>query len=198
MFTGIIEQTGQIKEIQISGTNKTFWVQSPFSEELKIDQSVSHDGVCLTVDAIENGLHRVTAINETLQKTNLNHWQTGSIINLERCLPMNGRIDGHIVQGHVDTTATCKIIAEKNGSWELTFEFDPSFAALIIEKGSIAINGVSLTLYNVSNNAFNVSIIPYTYNHTNISKLIIEDKVNIEFDMIGKYVNRFQMINKEK
>ena len=198
MFTGIIEQTGQIKEIQISGTNKIFWVRSPFSEELKIDQSVSHDGVCLTVDAIENGLHRVTAINETLQKTNLNHWQTGSIINLERCLPMNGRIDGHIVQGHVDTTATCKIIAEKNGSWELTFEFDPSFAALIIEKGSIAINGVSLTLYNVSNNAFNVSIIPYTYNHTNISKLIIEDKVNIEFDMIGKYVNRFQMINKEK
>ena len=198
MFTGIIEQAGQIKEIQISGTNKTFWVQSPFSEELKIDQSVSHDGVCLTVDAIENGLHRVTAINETLQKTNLNHWQTGSIINLERCLPMNGRIDGHIVQGHVDTTATCKIIAEKNGSWELTFEFDPSFAALIIEKGSIAINGVSLTLYNVSNNTFNVSIIPYTYNHTNISKLIIEDKVNIEFDMIGKYVNRFQMINKEK
>ncbi len=198
MFTGIIEQAGQIKEIQISGTNKIFWVQSPFSEELKIDQSVSHDGVCLTVDAIENGLHRVTAINETLQKTNLNHWQTGSIINLERCLPMNGRIDGHIVQGHVDTTATCKIIAEKNGSWELTFEFDPSFAALIIEKGSIAINGVSLTLYNVSNNAFNVSIIPYTYNHTNISKLIIEDKVNIEFDMIGKYVNRFQMINKEK
>lgn len=198
MFTGIIEQTGQIKEIQISGSNKIFWVQSPFSEELKIDQSVSHDGVCLTVDAIENGLHRVTAINETLQKTNLNHWQTGSIINLERCLPMNGRIDGHIVQGHVDTTATCKIIAEKNGSWELTFEFDPSFAALIIEKGSIAINGVSLTLYNVSNNAFNVSIIPYTYNHTNISKLIIEDKVNIEFDMIGKYVNRFQMINKEK
>ena len=198
MFTGIIEQAGQIKEIQISGTNKIFWVQSPFSEELKIDQSVSHDGVCLTVDAIENGLHRVTAINETLQKTNLNHWQTGSIINLERCLPMNGRIDGHIVQGHVDTTATCKIIAEKNGSWELTFEFDPSFAALIIEKGSIAINGVSLTLYNVSNNTFNVSIIPYTYNHTNISKLIIEDKVNIEFDMIGKYVNRFQMINKEK
>ena len=198
MFTGIIEQAGQIKEIQISGTNKIFWVQSPFSEELKIDQSVSHDGVCLTVDAIENGLHRVTAINETLQKTNLNHWQTGSIINLERCLPMNGRIDGHIVQGHVDTTATCKIITEKNGSWELTFEFDPSFAALIIEKGSIAINGISLTLYNVSNNAFNVSIIPYTYNHTNISKLIIEDKVNIEFDMIGKYVNRFQMINKEK
>ena len=198
MFTGIIEQAGQIKEIQISGTNKIFWVQSPFSEELKIDQSVSHDGVCLTVDAIENGSHRVTAINETLQKTNLNHWQTGSIINLERCLPMNGRIDGHIVQGHVDTTATCKIIAEKNGSWELTFEFDPSFAALIIEKGSIAINGISLTLYNVSNNTFNVSIIPYTYNHTNISKLIIEDKVNIEFDMIGKYVNRFQMINKEK
>ena len=198
MFTGIIEQAGQIKEIQISGTNKIFWVQSPFSEELKIDQSVSHDGVCLTVDAIENGLHRVTAINETLQKTNLNHWQTGSIINLERCLPMNGRIDGHIVQGHVDTTATCKIIAEKNGSWELTFEFDPSFAALIIEKGSLAINGISLTLYNVSNNTFNVSIIPYTYNHTNISKLIIEDKVNIEFDMIGKYVNRFQMINKEK
>ena len=198
MFTVIIEQAGQIKEIQISGTNKIFWVQSPFSEELKIDQSVSHDGVCLTVDAIENGLHRVTAINETLQKTNLNHWQTGSIINLERCLPMNGRIDGHIVQGHVDTTATCKIIAEKNGSWELTFEFDPSFAALIIEKGSIAINGVSLTLYNVSNKTFNVAIIPYTYNHTNISKLIIEDKVNIEFDMIGKYVNRFQMINKEK
>jgi len=198
MFTGIIEQTGQIKEIQISGTNKIFWVRSPFSEELKIDQSISHDGVCLTVDAIENGLHRVTAINETLQKTNLNHWQTGSIINLERCLPMNGRIDGHIVQGHVDTTATCKIIAEKNGSWELTFEFDPSFASLIIEKGSIAINGISLTLYNVSNNTFNVAIIPYTYNHTNISKLIIEDKVNIEFDMIGKYVNRFQMINKEK
>lgn len=194
MFTGIIENTGIIKEIQTNGTNKSFWVASPLSGELKIDQSLSHNGVCLTIEEIKNGIHRVTAIEETLAKTNLSYWQRGSIINLERCMQLNGRLDGHIVQGHVDTTTECITVVEKEGSWEYIFKLADTFTALVIEKGSITLNGISLTLFNVTNNSFSVAVIPYTYEHTNIKVLKKGDIVNVEFDMIGKYINRKMML----
>ena len=190
MFTGIIENTGVIKEIQSNGSNKTFWITSPLSAELKIDQSLSHNGVCLTIEEIKNGMHRVTAIEETLVKTNSGGWQLGSIVNLERCMQLNGRLDGHIVQGHADTTAECIAVIEKDGSWEYSFTFPEKFSALIIEKGSITLNGISLTLFNVGINSFSVAVIPYTYKHTNINGLKKGDKVNAEFDMLGKYVQR--------
>ena len=191
MFTGIIEAIGTIETVISSGTNRTFWVASPISTEFSIDQSISHNGVCLTIEEIKNGQHRITAIDETLAKTNLRNWEKGTSVNIERCLQMNGRLDGHIVQGHVDTTARCIEIKSKDGSWEYTFQFDKKFASLIIEKGSITINGTSLTLFNVTDNSFSIAIIPYTYEHTNIQFVQKEDEVNIEFDMIGKYVNRF-------
>lgn len=190
MFTGIIETTGTIKDILSTGTNITFWVESSLSEELKVDQSLSHNGVCLTIEEIKNGLHRITAIEETLQKTNLNEWKINGVVNVERCMQMNGRLDGHIVQGHVDTVATCIEVIIKDGSWEYICAFDKKFNALVIEKGSISLNGISLTIFNVTENSFSVAIIPYTYQHTNMQFLKINDKVNIEFDMIGKYVNR--------
>ena len=190
MFTGITEATGQIQLIITEGSNKTFWVRSPISNQLTVDQSVSHDGVCLTVEEIKDDLHRVTAIEETLNKTNVGSWKEGNSINLERCMQMNGRLDGHIVQGHVDTTAICTSVIEKDGSWEYSFEIDQKFGGLIIEKGSISLNGISLTIFNVIENGFSVAIIPYTYNHTNMQQLQVSDKVNIEFDMIGKYVSR--------
>ena len=190
MFTGIIENTGTIKEIISSGSNKTFWVASPLANKLKVDQSLSHSGVCLTVEEIKDGMHRVTAIEETILKTNIGRWDKGSIINLERCMQLNGRLDGHIVQGHVDTTAECIEVVVKEGSWEYSFVFDTKFASLIIEKGSVTVNGISLTCFNISNNAFTVAIIPYTYEHTNMKTLQKNDTVNIEFDMVGKYVER--------
>ncbi len=196
MFTGIIENTGIIEKIAASGTNKTFWVKSPISAELKIDQSVSHNGVCLTVEAVTADVHQLTAVKETLLKTNLGDWKEGDWVNIERCLQMNGRLDGHIVQGHVDTTGNCIAIEEKNGSWEYNFEIDKKFASLIIEKGSISLNGISLTIFNVKENGFTVAVIPYTHNHTNMQFLQPGDKVNIEFDMIGKYVNRIQQLSK--
>jgi len=190
MFTGIIEKTGIIKEIRSHGTNKSFWVESSIAQELKIDQSLSHNGVCLTVEEIKNGMHRVTAIEETLLKTNLGSWEKESIINLERCMLLNGRLDGHIVQGHVDCTADCIEIVEKAGSWEYSFTFPEKFASLIIEKGSVTVNGISLTCFNVTKNSFTVAIIPYTLNHTNMSSLKKADVVNIEWDVVGKYVER--------
>lgn len=190
MFTGIIEQTGRISKVDRSGTNLVFWVESLLSNELKVDQSVSHNGVCLTVEEINQATHRVTAIDETLLKTNLRHWQKGTLVNLERCIQMNGRLDGHIVQGHVDTIATCTSIIEKPGSWEFDFKTDSKFAGLMVEKGSISVNGISLTIFNVANDGFTVAIIPYTYQHTNMQQLEKGHEVNIEFDMIGKYVNR--------
>ena len=190
MFTGIIEKKGTINEIITSGTNKTFWIESALSDELTIDQSVAHNGVCFTVEEINNGKHRVTAIEETLKKTNLNSWKKNTVINLERCLQMYGRLDGHIVQGHVDTVATCIEVVGKDGSWEYTFQFDPKFAALVIEKGSISLNGISLTVFNVNADNFMVAIIPYTYEHTNMQNLKPGEDINIEFDMIGKYVKR--------
>jgi len=190
MFTGIIETTGLVKDIVQNGTNLSFWIASPLSQDLKVDQSLSHNGVCLTIEAIEGTLHKVTAIAETLQKTNLGLLKKESLVNLERCMQMNGRLDGHIVQGHIDTTATCTAVIEKNGSWEYIFEMDEKFASLIIEKGSITLNGISLTIFNITDNSFTVAIIPYTYEHTNMQTLQQGSKVNIEFDMLGKYVNR--------
>ena len=190
MFTGIIESIGELTSIEINESNHTFWVSSPISNELKPDQSISHNGVCLTVEEVSNGKHRVTAISETLQKTNLGNLKPGDLVNLERCMTMNGRIDGHIVQGHVDCTAVCSSIIENAGSWEFTFEYDRKFRSLLIEKGSVCINGTSLTVFNLTEHSFQVAIIPFTYEHTNIHQLKLNDTVNIEFDMIGKYVNR--------
>lgn len=190
MFTGIIESTGIITDITISGTNKNFWIKSPISAELNVDQSVAHNGVCLTVEEIESDRHKVTAVAETLNKTELNYWAPGSIINLERSLLLSGRMDGHFVQGHVDTTGTCKNIKDKSGSFEFEFDFSKKFAQLIIEKGSICINGISLTAFEVKKSSFKVAIIPYTYEHTNLQYLKEKDKVNLEFDMIGKYILR--------
>jgi riboflavin synthase len=190
MFTGIIEQLGRVSAVITEGSNYTFWVASGLSDTLKVDQSLSHNGVCLTVEELRPGMHRVTAIAETLAKTNLHQWQAGTVVNLERCLVMNGRLDGHIVQGHVDTVATCTGVTDRQGSWEYRFSFDPHFAPLLIEKGSVALNGTSLTVFNVDKDAFSVAIIPYTYEHTNIHTLQPGDLVNIEFDMMGKYVQR--------
>ena len=190
MFTGIIESTGIVKEVVSIGTNRTFWIISPISNKLKVDQSLSHNGVCLTVEEIADGSHRVTAIEETLLKTNLGQLQPGTTVNLERCMQLNGRLDGHIVQGHVDTVAECIAIVEKEGSWEYTFSFSADFAPLIIEKGSVTLNGISLTIFNVGANFFTVAVIPYTYLHTNINTLKAGDGVNTEFDVIGKYITR--------
>jgi len=190
MFTGIIESIGKIVGLEKNGSNISFWVESPISGELKIDQSLSHEGVCLTIDALDQDRHRVTAIEETLKKTNLSGWKTGSIVNLERCMLMNGRLDGHIVQGHVDCTATCIERTEKDGSWEFSFQIPGQFAHLIIEKGSIAINGTSLTCFEVGSNHFKVAIIPYTYQHTSIHQIEKGSIANIEFDILGKYIER--------
>lgn len=190
MFTGIIEKTGVIKEILHNGTNTSFWVKSDLTAELKIDQSLSHSGICLTVEEIKDGMHRVTAIEETILKTNAGSWTVGNIINLERCMQMNGRLDGHIVQGHVDCPAVCTEVIEKAGSWEYSFTFPDKFAALVIEKGSVCVNGISLTAFNVQNNRFTVAIIPYTYNNTNIKNVVLNSMINIEWDMLGKYILR--------
>lgn len=194
MFTGIIEKTGIIIEVITIGTNTSFWIESELAAELKIDQSLSHNGVCLTVEEIKDGQHRVTAIEETILKTNAGNWAAGNMLNLERCMQLNGRLDGHIVQGHVDCTATCDEVIEKAGSWEYSFTFPEKFAALIIEKGSVTVNGISLTCFNVTNNRFTVAIIPYTYEHTNMSRLQKGDMVNIEWDVVGKYVARMMKI----
>ncbi|MDP4250199.1 MAG: riboflavin synthase [Bacteroidota bacterium] len=191
MFTGIIEAQGVIQEITRSGSNKTFRISSVLAPELRVDQSLSHDGACLTVEAVSGDTYTVTAIEETLSKTTLNQWKTGDRVNLERCMQINGRLDGHIVQGHVDCTAVCVSRENKDGSWEFRFEFPESFSHLMIEKGSIAVNGISLTCFGVAENAFRVAIIPYTFEHTNANAIQSGSDVNIEFDMIGKYVNRF-------
>jgi riboflavin synthase len=190
MFTGIIESLGKIHSIDTNGTNKTFWVESSLTSELKVDQSLSHNGVCLTVEELKDNLHRVTAIEETLEKTNLGTWRPGDLVNLERCMVMNGRLDGHIVQGHVDATATCLERTDRDGSWEYRFEFPKKFGHLVIEKGSISLNGISLTIFNVKKSKFDIAIIPYTFEHTNIQSVAPGSLVNLEFDLIGKYVNR--------
>lgn len=190
MFTGIVETQGLVKKITEQGANKIFWIKSPISSKLKPDQSVAHDGVCLTIEEIKGNRHRVTAIAETIGKTSMGDWQPGSTVNLERCLKVNDRLDGHFVQGHVDTIAICTDKKEKDGSWEFSFQFPLKFGEVIIEKGSVAVNGISLTAFNVSANTFHVAIIPYTFEHTNMGTVNVGQKVNIEFDMLGKYINR--------
>lgn len=190
MFTGIIETVGRVASLQQEGTNTHFWIESNMSKDLKVDQSVSHDGVCLTVTKVEGDKHRVTAIDETLRKSNLGGLRVGDRVNLERCMLNNGRFDGHIVQGHVDQTATVRSISNQDGSWLFTFEYDPSTGNVTVEKGSIAVNGVSLTCFNSKENSFEVAIIPYTFENTGFNNLKKGDVVNLEFDIIGKYVKR--------
>lgn len=190
MFTGIIETVGIVEKIKKEGANSSFLVKSALSEELKADQSVSHNGVCLTVTALESGAHWVTAIRETLQKSTLGRLALHSEINLERCMLNNGRFDGHIVQGHVDQTGVIQSIKDQGGSWLMEIEYDPSYGNITVEKGSIAVDGVSLTCFNSRENAFSVAIIPYTFEHTNFHRLHVGDSVNLEFDIIGKYVRR--------
>jgi riboflavin synthase len=190
VFTGIIESLGTIQDVRREGTNIHFTVNSSFAAELQIDQSVAHDGVCLTVVAVDAaaGTHVVTAIDETLQKTNLGHWQPGRRVNLERCLAANGRFDGHIVQGHVDLTAVCESVEDQNGSWLYRFRHEPGPGRVTVEKGSICINGTSLTCFNSTDDGFSVAIIPYTYEHTTFQDLRPGHQVNLEFDIVGKYV----------
>ena len=190
MFTGIIECIGEVVTIEKIGTNLRFLINSPILKELKIDQSISHNGVCLTIESLAENGHWITAIEETLLKTDLISWIEGKQINLERCMLMNGRIDGHIVQGHVDLTAVCIEKKELDGSWEFSFQFPKEYAHLVIEKGSIAINGTSLTCFNVQKDRFTVAIIPYTYDNTNIHQVDLGTEVNIEFDILGKYIQR--------
>ena len=194
MFTGIIETLGFIKETATSGTNKTFWIESALSSSFKVDQSIAHDGVCLTIEDVQENIHKVTAVEETLKKTNLSQWRSGNEINIERSLLVTSRLDGHFVQGHVDTVARCKKIKDRTGSHEFQFEFPKKFADLIIEKGSVCVNGISLTAFNVKKNSFTVTIIPYTFEHTNVKFLKKGDFVNVEFDMIGKYISRREQL----
>jgi riboflavin synthase len=190
MLTGIIEAIGTIASVQLNFGNKTFWLESSLSSQFKVDQSVSHNGVCLTVEEVNGNSHRVTAITETLVKSNLNDWEVGKKVNLERCLRIDSRLDGHLVQGHVDTTAECLAVKEMKGSWQYTFQVPLEHSSLIVEKGSISLNGISLTIFNLGENTFDVAIVPYTYNHTNMRAVMIGSHVNIEFDLIGKYVQR--------
>jgi riboflavin synthase len=190
MFTGIIETLGKVTDLQQDQGNLNITIESAISHELKIDQSVAHNGVCLTVVALADGLHTVTAIEETLNKTNLGHLKVGEPVNLERCMQMNARLDGHIVQGHVDQTAVCTVFTELDGSWEYTFEYDAATGNVTVEKGSICINGISLTVVNSQANSFSVAIIPYTFEHTNLHNVREGSVVNLEFDIIGKYVAR--------
>src|SRR5258708_17051770 len=190
MFTGIVETTGVITAVSENNGNKTFWIESSISSQLTIDQSVNHNGVCLTVEEVSKNKHRVTAIEETLAKTNLGGWTISDLINLERSLKLDSRLDGHFVQGHIDATASCISTKEKNGSWEFEFEFSKKFAELIIEKGSVCLDGISLTVFDLKKKSFKVAIIPYTFEHTNIKNLNKRDLVNIELDMVGKYILR--------
>lgn len=210
MFTGIVEATAQVVDIHVEGTNLTFTFESSIANELKIDQSVSHNGVCLTVvslaESTVNGQqstissqqltesisssYQVTAIDETLKKTNLGKLKIGDKVNLERCMPANGRFDGHIVQGHVDQTGVCTAIEDQNGSWLISFEYDAANNNITVEKGSICVNGVSLTVVNSKDNGFSVAIIPYTWEHTNFHQLNVGSVVNLEFDILGKYMQK--------
>ena len=190
MFTGIIETLGEVERIDEEGDNLHFTIKSTLSSTFKIDQSVAHNGVCLTVVAIDEYTHTVTAIEETLQKTNLGKLKEGAKVNLERCMQMNSRLDGHIVQGHVDQIATCILMQELDGSWEYRFKYDATLGNITVEKGSICVNGISLTVVNSTEDEFSVFIIPYTHQHTNLSEVKEGDTVNLEFDIIGKYVAR--------
>jgi riboflavin synthase len=190
MFTGIVEAAAEVVRIESVGTNKTFTLRSTVAAEFKIDQSVNHNGVCLTVIAVNGNDYQVTAVEETLLKTNLGGLKESDQVNLERCMPAMGRFDGHIVQGHVDQTAVCSRIEERDGSWLFDFTYDDSLGNITVEKGSICINGVSLTVFNSKSNSFRVAIIPYTYGFTNFNQIREGDSVNLEFDILGKYIKR--------
>ncbi len=190
MFTGIIESQAVVKSIVRKGENLEIGLSCPFVDELKIDQSIAHNGVCLTVTEIKDGTYFVTAILETLSRTNLGLLQLGDLVNVERCLPMNGRIDGHLVQGHVDSIAICNRIDAIDGSWVFEFGYDPGPGRITVEKGSICVNGVSLTVVDSGVSSFSVAIIPYTYEHTNFNTMRVGSKVNLEFDILGKYVQK--------
>jgi riboflavin synthase len=196
MFTGIIETLATVREIKKLDDNFDISIESKITSELKIDQSVAHNGVCLTVVAINQNVYTVTAIRETIEKTNLSDWKVGDIINLERAMKLGDRLDGHIVQGHVDQIGTCKSIQNANGSWYFTFEYDENRNNITIEKGSITVNGVSLTVVNSKKNEFSVAIIPYTYENTNFKNFEIGTRINLEFDVIGKYVSRLYVLKK--
>lgn len=190
MFTGIIEAVGVLRTVTTENTNRHFFVESPISHELRVDQSLSHNGVCLTVTRLEPGGHWVTAVQETLDKSNLGSLKPGDTVNLERSMPANGRFDGHIVQGHVDTTAVIKAIHDEQGSWRFDFEHAAGPGFLTVEKGSVCVNGISLTCFNSTDHSFSVAIIPFTYTHTNLGKAKPGDRVNLEFDILGKYIQR--------
>ena len=195
MFTGIIEATGEVKKIEKEGTNVHFTLSCPFTQELKIDQSLAHNGCCLTVVKISDEEYTVTAINETLEKTNLGKWKVGTEVNLERCLKFDGRLDGHLVQGHVDKTGIVENIQDKDGSFFITISYDNSDEYTTVPQGSITLNGISLTVAESGINDFSVAIIPYTWEFTNMKTLNIGDTVNLEFDIIGKYVNKLMKKN---
>ncbi len=190
MFTGIIESLGKVNAVENDRSNVHFTIESSISSELKIDQSLSHNGACLTVVEVGSDWHRVTAVEETLHRTNLGDWKPGTLVNLERCLPMGGRLDGHIVQGHVDDVVECVEVLETGGSWKLSFRFRPEHGGLLVDKGSVCLNGVSLTVVSPHRDLFSVAIIPYTWEHTNFKNLVSGDKVNVEFDILGKYIAR--------
>jgi len=190
MFTGIIETLGLIEEIEKDSDNILVTVSSVITQELKIDQSVAHNGVCLTVVGIENDKYKVTAIRETVEKTSIGDWKVGDLLNLERAMKLGDRLDGHIVQGHVDQIGICKSISEANGSWYFTFEYDSKVSNITIEKGSITVNGVSLTVVNSKSSEFSVAIIPYTFEHTNFKTFKVGTKINLEFDVVGKYISK--------
>jgi riboflavin synthase len=191
MFTGIIESLGTIVQVKKDRSNLRFTIESGISDQLKIDQSVSHNGVCLTVVEVATQRHTVTAIDETLQRTNLGHWRKGSLVNLERCMLPTSRLDGHIVQGHVDCTAICTEVEDRNGSWYYRFRYEPNPERILVDKGSVCVNGVSLTVVLPDQESFGVAIIPYTYEHTTFKAIEIGHQVNLEFDIIGKYVTRY-------
>lgn len=191
MFTGIIETLGEVKQVESEGSNIHFVIESSISQELKVDQSVAHDGVCLTItDLPAAGRHRVTAIAETLKRTNLSSWKPGALVNIERALQMGGRLDGHIVQGHIDTTAVLESVTDRGGSWDMIFSHPERPEFITVPKGSICVNGVSLTVVMSKPDSFSVSIIPYTWDHTNLRMLKPGDQVNVEFDILGKYIQR--------
>jgi riboflavin synthase len=196
MFTGIIENTAQVVSITKSQTNVSFKMASDLAIELKIDQSLSHNGVCLTVEKVSEKAYQVTAIKETLDKTNLGQLKIGDWVNLERCMKADGRFDGHIVQGHVDQTGICKNIENKQGSWLISIEYEASKGNITVEKGSICMNGISLTVVNSTTNGFSVAIIPYTWENTNLKYLKVGDEVNLEFDIIGKYMTKIMTLAK--
>jgi len=191
MFTGIIETMGEVVSRQILGTNIDLWIRSDLSESLKIDQSLAHNGVCLTVVEVVHGMHRVTAVEETIQRTNLGLWNERTIVNLERCVPACGRLDGHIVQGHVDQLLYCESVSERNGSWWIEFALPESYAHLIVEKGSVCLDGISLTVASLTAGSFAVAIIPYTWAHTNVQFWKSGAQVNFEADILGKYVAKW-------